>query len=1107
MPKREDIRSILVIGSGPIVVGQACEFDYSGTQAIRVLRQEGLRVVLVNSNPATIMTDPVLADATYIEALEPDMVERIIAREKPDALLPTMGGQTALNLAVTLANEGVLDRHGVRLIGASVEAIELAEDRDKFHDTMSEIGLDVPNGGIARSLDEAMAVLEQTGLPAIIRPAFTLGGVGGSVVFNREEYEERVRWGLSRSPIGEILVEQGLMGWKEFELEVMRDSADQCVVVCSIENIDPLGVHTGDSITVAPQQTLTDREYQQMRDAAFRVIRAVGVETGGSNIQFAVDPSTGRQVVIEMNPRVSRSSALASKATGFPIARMAALLALGYRLDEIPNGITRKTPASFEPALDYVVVKIPRWVFEKFPTVDQTLGSQMKSVGEVMAIGRTFPEALQKAVRSLEDGRGGLGADGRDVIESDNVEPHLLGEWRQMVLRKLARPRPENLYYLRHALKLGVSAEQVGRTTGIDPWFLDQISAILEVEKRLTALAPRNGSTVTALRKAIDAPLLRGAKRLGFSDVQLAHLLRTDAATIRRLREVHQVRPVHLPVDTCAGEFESFTPYYYSSYESRGEVIAADRPRIIVLGSGPNRIGQGIEFDYCCVHASLTLRQEGYESVMVNCNPETVSTDYDISGRLYFEPITVEDVLEICRVEQPDGVVVQFGGQTPLRIAHELDRQGITILGTSPARIAAAEDREQFGALLRSLEVPHPAYGIAKDFTQAEDIAEEVGYPVLVRPSFVLGGRAMEIVWDAAGLRTYLRESAGEVTPEHPVLIDRYIEDAFEFDVDAVSDGDQTVICGMMQHIEEAGVHSGDSACVLPPFVLTAEQHELMIAYTRRLARALEVVGLMNVQFAFRDGELLVLEVNPRASRTIPFVSKATGVNWAKVATRCIIGRSLADQGVTENLNPGHYAVKEVVFPFSRFEGVSTFLGPEMRSTGEVMGLSETFSEAYSKALYAAGTFLPPPGAGRVFLSVNSRDRERTLPIARRLVELGFALTATRGTGEFLDSQGVASEFVYKVNEGRPNIVDRMKNGEIQLLINTPLGRASHFDERVVGETAYRLGLPLITTLSAAEAAVGAIEAIGTRPLRPLSLQELASTPTEDSILITTLHR
>ena len=1092
MPRSEGIQSILVIGSGPIVIGQACEFDYSGTQAVRALREEGIRVILVNSNPATIMTDPALADATYIEALEPDMLERIIAREKPDALLPTMGGQTGLNLAIELETSGVLERHGVRLLGASAQAIRLAENREQFHDAMRRIGLDVPVGGFAKSLEEARDVGEKIGLPVIIRPSFTLGGVGGSVVFNREEFEERVRWGLSRSPIGEILIEEALIGWKEFELEVMRDHADQCVMICSIENFDPLGIHTGDSITVAPQQTLTDKEYQVMRDAAFAVIRAIGVETGGSNIQFAVHPQTGRMAVIEMNPRVSRSSALASKATGFPIARIAAKLAVGYRLDEIPNAITRKTPACFEPALDYVVVKIPRWAFEKFPTADQTLGSQMKSVGEAMAIGRSFPEALQKAIRSLEQGRMGLGADGKDVIAADHIEPHLLPEWRAMVHRKLGTPRPENLFYLRHALMLGMSVEEVCKITGIDPWFLDQIGQIIEVEKRLKTVASPGQGDFTALRKSAHPELLRRAKRHGFSDVQLAHLLHSDEATIRRLREAHGIHPVHLAVDTCAAEFEAYTPYYYSAYESgEGEVNVGAKPRIVVLGSGPNRIGQGIEFDYCCVHAALALRDEGYTSIMVNCNPETVSTDYDISDRLYFEPITLEDVLEICRVEKPDGVVVQFGGQTPLKIAEALDDCGVKILGTSPKRIADAEDREKFGALLRAHKIPHPPYGIAKNFNEAEEIAEQVGYPVLVRPSFVLGGRAMEIVYNREGLEIYLRESAGKVTSEHPVLIDRYIEDAFEFDVDAVSDGYETIICGLMQHIEEAGVHSGDSACVLPPFILTHEQRDRMIEIVHVLSNALEVLGLMNVQFAFRDGNMYVLEVNPRASRTIPFVSKATGVNWVRVATRCIVGRSLREQDVRENLDPGHYAVKEVVFPFSRFEGINPFLGPEMRSTGEVMGIADTFSEAYSKALYAAATYLPTEG--KVFISVNKRDRERMLPIAQALALLGFKLIATRGTREYLLQHGVDAQFVFKVNEGRPNIVDLMKNGEIQLLINTPLGRESYYDERIVGETAYRLGLALITTLSAADAAVKAIAAIGKRPLKPIKLQDLVT--------------
>ncbi len=1094
MPTPKDMpKTILVLGSGPIVIGQACEFDYSGTQAIRALREEGIRVVLVNSNPATIMTDPELSDATYIEALEPDMVERVIARERPDALLPTMGGQTALNLTIDLDEAGVLEKYGVRLIGASVKAIQLAEDRRRFHAAMGRIGLEVPRGGLAGSVEEARDILEMTGLPAIIRPSFTLGGVGGAVVYNREEFDQRVTWGISRSPMGEVLIEEALLGWKEFELEVMRDHADQCVVICAIENLDPLGVHTGDSITVAPQQTLTDREYQLMRDAAFAVIREVGVETGGSNIQFALHPGTGRLVVIEMNPRVSRSSALASKATGFPIARIAAKLAVGYRLDEIPNAITRKTPACFEPALDYVVVKVPRWTFEKFPTVDQTLGSQMKSIGEVMAIGRTFPEALQKAMRSLEQGRHGLGADGRDVLSVDHIEPHLLSEWRQVVRNKLRTPRPENIFYLRHALTLGLQVGEISEITGVDPWFLTQLELLYQLERRLRAAAPTGRGDLTNLRRSVSRELLLEAKQNGFSDMQLAHLLGSDPDTILRLREVHQVSPVHLPVDTCAAEFEAHTPYFYSTYEQGcpDEAPVSDKPRVVVLGSGPNRIGQGIEFDYCCVHAAQTLSDEGYTSVMVNCNPETVSTDYDISGRLYFEPVTLEDVLEICRVEQPDGVVVQFGGQTPLKIAGALASRGVAVLGTQADQIAAAEDREKFGAILRKLEVPHPPYGIARTFAEAGETAAEVGYPVLVRPSFVLGGRAMEIVYDEEGLARYLREEVSEVTPEHPVLVDSYIEDAFEFDVDAVSDGEQTIICGIMQHIEEAGVHSGDSACVLPPSVLSTAQQERMTAIARALAAELKVVGLMNIQFASRDDELYVLEVNPRASRTIPFVSKATGVNWVRVATRAMVGRSLADQGVTENLTPPHYAVKEVVFPFSRFEGVRTYLGPEMRSTGEVMGVAPTFDEAYSKAQYASGTYLPEPGDGVVFFSVNTLDKEQALPIAQELTELGFTLIATRGTREYLLENGVEAELVFKVKEGRPNIVDRMVNGEIKLLINTPLGEESHYDERIVGQTAYRMGLALITTLSAARAAVGAIKRIGSKPLQPLKLQEL----------------
>jgi len=1090
MPKNEKIKSIMVLGSGPIVIGQACEFDYSGTQAIRALKEEGIRVILVNSNPATIMTDPSIADATYVEPLEADMIERIIERERPDSVLPTMGGQTALNLAMDLDAVGVFQRHGVRLLGASVRSIRMAEDREQFHGAMCRIGLDMPVGGFAKSVDDAKEILEKTKLPAIIRPSFTLGGVGGSVVYNNEEFEKAVSWGLAGSPINEVLIEEALIGWKEFELEVMRDSADQCVVICSIENLDPLGVHTGDSITVAPAMTLTDKEYQQMRDAAFAVIREIGVDTGGSNIQFAVNPKNGRLVVIEMNPRVSRSSALASKATGFPIARIAAKLAIGYRLDEITNAITLKTPACFEPALDYIVVKIPRWTFEKFPTVNQTLGSQMKSVGEVMAIGRTFPEALQKALRSLEQDRYGLGADDRDVISSDHVEAHLLPEWRAIVRRKLSTPRPENVFYLRYAIQLGISVEEVAQITGIDPWFLDQIAVIVELEKQLSSLVSHGYQDFTQLRKAISSGLLFAAKQTGFSDVQLAHLLKTSADNIRRLRDVHNVKPKYLSVDTCAAEFEAHTPYYYSSYETgNDEVEIGNKPRIIVLGSGPNRIGQGIEFDYCCVHASFALRDEGYTSIMINCNPETVSTDYDISGRLYFEPVTLEDVLEICMNEKPDGVIVQFGGQTPLKIAKQLEENGVKILGTLPARIADAEDRQKFGALIKSLNILHPPYGIAHDFREAEEIADSIGFPILVRPSFVLGGRAMEIVYDQGGLTKYLRESAGEISHEHPVLIDHFIEDAFEFDVDAVCDGNETVICGIMQHIEEAGIHSGDSACVLPPLVLTEEVRNRMIDTTNKLAEALDVIGLLNIQFALQGDKLFVLEVNPRASRTVPFVSKATGVNWVQVATRCIVGQSLNEQGIIENLNVNHYAVKEVVFPFNRFEGVSTFLGPEMRSTGEVMGIADSFSEAYSKALYASGDYLPTEG--KVFISINERDHEKVVPIAKKLDELGFKIIATRGTSETLLSHDIEAEFVFKVKEGRPNIIDHMKNNDVQLLINTPLGSESYYDERIVGETAYRMGLPLITTLPAAKAVVAAIEAIGNKPLKPVKLQEL----------------
>lgn len=1092
MPKKDTIQSVMVFGAGPIVIGQACEFDYSGTQAVRALKEEGLRVILVNSNPATIMTDPSLADATYIEPLQADVVERILRKEQPDAVLPTMGGQTALNLAIELQERGIFKELNITLLGASIDAINLAEDREQFQEAMKRIDLDIPRGDFARSLEEAFSILEMTGLPAIIRPSFTLGGVGGSIVYNRDEFRQRAEWGLSRSPVSEILIEEALLGWKEFELEVMRDHADQCVVICSIENMDPLGVHTGDSITVAPQQTLTDKEYQIMRDAAFKVIREVGVETGGSNIQFAVHPGTGRMVVIEMNPRVSRSSALASKATGFPIARIAAKLAIGYRLDELPNAITQKTPACFEPALDYIVVKIPRWAFEKFPAVDQNLGSQMKSVGEVMAIGRTFHEALQKALRGLEQGRYGLGSDGKDVINSDNVEPHLLREWRTIVKHKLATPRAENIFYLRHALKLGLSTTEIARSTGMDPWFIDRLAEIVELELQIRALTSGQRGDLTTLRGLISRDLLQKAKQYGFSDRQLANLLNSTQDIVQKLKDVHAIVPVFYPVDTCAAEFEAYTPYYYSTYDrGKSEVIRGDNASIIVLGSGPNRIGQGIEFDYCCVHASQTLKNEGYDSVMVNSNPETVSTDYDSSTRLYFEPLTLEDILAICDIEKPDGVIVQFGGQTPLKVAKALEEHGIPVLGTSPSKIADAEDRERFGAFLKQFDIPHPPYGIARRFTEAHTIAEEVGYPVLVRPSFVLGGQAMEIVYDSEGLEHYLVESAGEVTPEHPVLIDRYIEDAFEFDVDAVSDGESSLICGIMQHIEEAGVHSGDSACVLPPFVLNESQKDKMIRITRTIARELNVVGLMNIQFAFRNGDMYVLEVNPRASRTIPFVSKATGVSWVEVATKCILGIKLADQNVSENLTPGHYSVKEVVFPFSRFEGINPFLGPEMRSTGEVMGISPVFAEAYSKAQYAASTMLPEAGSGGVFVSIHDKDKERALPIIRDLNHLGFKIIATRGTQEFLEKNDIPAEFVFKVEEGRPNIVDRMVNGDICMLMNTPLGRQSYFDERIVGETAYRMGIPLITTLSAAAAALEAIKRIETHPLEPLKLQEL----------------
>jgi carbamoyl-phosphate synthase large subunit len=1062
LPKRTDIKKILIIGSGPIVIGQACEFDYSGTQACKALRAEGYEVVLVNSNPATIMTDPEFADRTYVEPLTAEYLDAIIAREKPDALLPTVGGQTALNLAVELAEQGILDRHGVQLIGASLNAIKMAEDRLWFKDAMARIGLETARSFLVNNLEAALKAAGQIGFPLIIRPSFTLGGTGSGTAYNREEFEETVRWGLELSPVHEVLVEESVLGWKEYELEVMRDCADNAVVVCSIENFDPMGVHTGDSITVAPQQTLTDKEYQHMRDAAFAVIRAVGVETGGSNIQFAVDPRTGRMLVIEMNPRVSRSSALASKATGFPIAKIAARLAAGYRLDEIPNDITQKTPSCFEPTLDYVVVKIPKWAQEKFPESDHTLGTQMKSVGEVMAIGRTFKEALMKGIRSLETGRK------TPRPPDDPAE----------LLRRLAVPHPERLWDLFFAFQAGYSRELLEEITHIDPWFLDQLQQIVEMQGEIKRFDART----------VPAAVLREAKRLGLSDLHLGEIWGVDGEAVRTRRRETGVRPVFKRVDTCAAEFESFTPYLYSTYEEEDEAQPSERRKIIILGSGPNRIGQGIEFDYCCVHASFALKEEGFETIMVNCNPETVSTDYDTSDRLYFEPLTFEDVMAVVEEEKPFGVIVQFGGQTPLNLARQLAAAGVPIIGTSPESIHRAEDRKHFGGLLERLGIPQPENGAAMNIQEALEIARRIGFPVLLRPSYVLGGRAMVIAYDETTLAGYIRR-AEDLQGAFPILIDRFLENATEVDVDALSDGREVVVAGIMEHIEEAGIHSGDSSCILPAVEIPESRRELMRQYTVRLARELNVVGLMNVQYAIQNGKVYVLEVNPRASRTVPYVSKATGVPLAKVAACLMAGRKLAEFHLEPELPVHYYYVKSPVFPFQKFPGADTILGPEMKSTGEVMGVASSFGLAYAKAQLAAHQRIP--ASGRVFISVNDQDKQRAVSIARDLAEMGFELVATRGTAAALKAAGLKVEKVYKVNEGRPNVVDLIKSASLALLINTPLGRASHFDERAIRRAAAQSGLPCITTLSAAAAAVNGIRARKEHGIQVISLQEL----------------
>ena len=1072
MPKRTDIKRVLVIGSGPIVIGQAAEFDYSGTQACKALRAEGLEVILVNSNPATIMTDPELADATYIEPLTPEMVEAIIIKEKPDAVLPTVGGQTALNLAVALHERGILERHTVQLIGAQIDAIKVAEDRLLFRNAMREIGVEVPRSGVATTLEEGLAIVEEVGFPAIIRPSFTLGGVGGGIAYNVEEFRELAGRGIDLSPVHEVLVEESVIGWKEFELEVMRDVADNFVVICSIENIDAMGVHTGDSVTVAPALTLTDKEYQRMRDMGRRIIRRVGVETGGSNIQFAINPADGRIVAIEMNPRVSRSSALASKATGFPIAKIAAKLALGYHLDEIPNDITRLTPASFEPTIDYIVVKFPRWNFEKFPQADPTLTTQMKSVGEAMAIGRTFKEAFLKAVRSLELGRNGSLFPATDASEEDE----------SALRQKLVVPTDRRMWAVFRALDRGWTVETLHELTKMDPWFLQQFHEIVQLRK-MAGLGEF---------REMSADLLRTLKRSGFADADIAGVFGIDEELVRQRRIEEGLVPAFKRIDTCAAEFESFTPYMYGTYERVDESEPTPKKKVVILGSGPNRIGQGIEFDYCCVHAVFGFREEGFETVMVNCNPETVSTDYDTADRLYFEPLTFEDVMAVIEREREAGgdvsCVVQFGGQTPLKLALPLLAAGVTILGTSPDSIDLAEDRRRFSQLLWDLGVPQPSSGTAVSREEAREVAERIGYPVVVRPSYVLGGRGMAIVFDSGALDRYMT-GAVDVSHDRPVLIDRFLEDAFEFDVDAVADaGGAVVIGGIMEHIEEAGIHSGDSSCVVPPFMV-AERHLATIReYTRRIARALKVVGLMNIQYAIKDDTVYVLEVNPRSSRTVPYISKATGVPLAKVAARVAAGKRLAELGLVEDLNAAGVFVKSPVFPFVRFPGVDTILGPEMKSTGEVMGGSDNFGAAFGKAMMGAAQKLPEKGC--VFISVNNSDKPTVLPVARDLAALGFTLAATRGTAAFLRAHGLDVDVMYKVNEGRPNVADHLVNRTIDLVINTPLGRESFFDDRAVRRAATMAQVPCITTLTGASAAVSAIKALRQQTLSVRSLQD-----------------
>ena len=1128
MPKRTDIKKILLIGSGPIIIGQACEFDYSGTQACKALREEGYKVILVNSNPATIMTDPEIADVTYIEPLTAEILEMIIKKEKPDAILPTMGGQTALNLTVEIAEKGILEKYRVELIGAKLHAIKKAEDRELFKEAMAKIMLETPRSMYVSSMEGGLKAMECAGFPAILRPSFTLGGTGGSIAYNIDEYKENLNKALQLSPVHRVLVEESVIGWKEFELEVMRDCRDNVVIICSIENFDPMGVHTGDSITIAPAQTLTDKEYQMMRNAAVSIIREIGVDTGGSNIQFAVNPRDGRMVVIEMNPRVSRSSALASKATGFPIARIAAKLAVGLTLYEIPNDITKETPASFEPTIDYVVVKFPRFAFEKFPDADAALTTQMKSVGEVMSIGRTFKEALQKAIRSLE-----IESYGFESLKADVDETRA----------KLKIPNWERVWYIAHAFRLGMTVDEIYELTGIDPWFLHNIRQIVEMEEKISLVVQEfrssgvgknieNTKTLNSLTPQLIT-FLREAKEYGFSDIKLAVLLGMDEKTIREQRKSNHITPVYKIVDTCAAEFKAYTPYMYSTYErpfyknaecrmrnaeltpnselqtpnsnppsppfSKGgmggfaecEANPTDRKKVVILGSGPNRIGQGIEFDYCCVHAVFALREIGYETIMVNCNPETVSTDYDTSDRLYFEPLTLEDVLSIIDVEKPEGVILQFGGQTPLKLAVPLAREGVRILGTSPDSIDRAEDRKRFKSLLHKLDLKQPESDTAMSVDDAITAARKIGYPVMVRPSYVLGGRAMEIVYDEKSIRDYMKRAV-KASHEHPVLVDKYLEDAIEIDVDAISDGKDVIVGGLMQHIEEAGVHSGDSACSLPPYSLSPEIVNEIKVQTKAIAKELNVIGLMNIQYAVKENNIYVLEVNPRASRTIPFVSKAIGIPLAKMAAKVMLGRSLRELGITSEKEISHIAVKEAVFPFDRFVGVDTILGPEMKSTGEVMGIDENFGGAYSKAQTSANNTIPL--SGKIFISVKDKDKPALKPIVSKLLSLGFSVIATKGTAAYLKEHGLVVESVNKVAEGRPNIVDLIKNREIHFVINTVTGAKAQKDSFSIRENVLRYKVPYTTTIAGAAAAVNAMEVTLKKQLSIRSLQEYHKT-------------